>query len=150
MNISTSCVIAMVRRFSNKSLLNKLDENKRDEEANLGPSCDPSKIKIIEDRSGEGASFDAVRNHIGHPSDLEYIDVLQSSFYCLDGRITKPVLGTLGGDMGEFILALMVYQGILGKTREWDQESVVLLVDLLDKKRFLGSIFQCLYQIHEA
>jgi len=100
------------------------DENKQDEKSNLGPSCDPSKIKILEDKSGEGASFDAVRNHIGHPSDLEYIDVLQSSFHCLDGRITKPILGTLGGDMGEFILALTVYHGVLGRTKAWDQDFV--------------------------
>jgi len=147
-----SCVIVMVRRFSNKLLFknSQPDENKKDSQANLGPSCDPSKIKIVEDKSGDGASFDAVRNHIGHPSDLEYIDVLQSSFYCLDGRVTKPVLGTLGGDMGEFILALMVYQGVLGKTKEWDQDSVVKLKDLFDKEMSLGPIFQCLYKIHEA
>ena len=47
----------------------------------------------MQDRSGKGASFDAVRNLIGHPGDLEYTDVLKSSFHCLDVRINKPVLG---------------------------------------------------------
>ena len=47
----------------------------------------------MEDRAGKGASFDAVRNLIGHPSDLEYTDVLKSSFHCLDGRVNKAVLG---------------------------------------------------------
>jgi len=49
----------------------------------------------MEDRSGKGASFDAIRNLIGHPGDLEYTDALKSSFHCLDGRLNKPVLGEL-------------------------------------------------------
>ena len=56
--------------------------------------CDPSKIKILEDRSGEGATFDEVRNLVGHPTELDYANVDDTPFYCLDGRINKPVLSS--------------------------------------------------------
>merc|ERR1719326_2741683 len=35
--------------------------------------------------------------------------VSESSFMCLDDRVTKPSLFTPGGDLGEFILALSSY-----------------------------------------
>lgn len=100
------------------------DEDKKDETDSIGPACDPSKIKILEDRSGEGAAFDQVRNLVGHPTELDYTDVLRTPFYCLDGRINKPVLSALGGDMGEFILAMAIYHELVSPNKELDQDTV--------------------------
>jgi hypothetical protein len=73
--------------------------------------CNPTKIKIQKNKDGKGASFDAVRNMIGQPSELTFVNIGDHHFSCLDGRINKPILGTPGGDAGEFILALNVYEG---------------------------------------
>jgi hypothetical protein len=72
---------------------NIIDENKQEKKDLLGPTCDPSKLKLHQDKAGSGATFEQVRELVGHPAELEYVNVGQSSFYCLDGRIKKKVLG---------------------------------------------------------
>lgn len=47
---------------------------------------------------------------IGSLSDIIFVDPVKYHFSCLDGRIKDPILGTPGGDAGEFILALHVYE----------------------------------------
>jgi len=47
-------------------------------------------------------------------------------FSCLDGRSNTPIIGTPGGDAGEFILALMVYEDLLGGGRKLSQDIVDL------------------------
>ena len=59
----------------------------------MGPKCDPSKFKLNQDRTGKGAGFDQVRNLIGYPTELTYVNVEKQYFSCLDGRIPAPVLG---------------------------------------------------------
>lgn len=87
-------------------------------------NCDPSQMKIHQDKPGEGSTFDAVRKIIGSPSDLTYVNVAESHFSCIDGRINDGVLGTPGGDAGEFILALHIYEDMLGFNRQLNQEAV--------------------------
>jgi len=52
---------------------------------------------------------------VGHPKELTYVNVADQHFSCLDGRTENAVLATPGGDAGEFILALHVYENIIGK-----------------------------------
>ena len=89
-----------------------------------GPFCDPSKLKIRGEKAGIGASYDDVRNLVGNIEELNYVRVPEASFSCLDGRFNDPVLGTPGGDAGEFILALSVYEDLLGGGRKLTQNSV--------------------------
>jgi hypothetical protein len=89
----------------------------------LLPKCDPSKFKLNEDKKGKGADFDEVRELIGYPTDLTYVNVDRQYFSCLDGRITDPILGTMGGDAGEFILGLEMYKEMIG-TEKLDQATV--------------------------
>jgi len=65
-----------------------------------------------------------VRDIVGYPSELSYVNVAESHFECLDGRIRSGVLGTPGGDAGEFILALHVYEDMVGEKRKLTQEAV--------------------------
>ena len=104
-----------------------LDNAKSKLDSELGPSCDPSKIKLHQDNPGQsenGLTMDEVRNLVGQPSDLKYVDVDKQSFYCLDGRVNKEILGTPGGDAGEFILALETYARLTGN-RDLDDDSIV-------------------------
>lgn len=89
-----------------------------------GPFCDPSKLKIRGEKGGIGASYDDVRNLVGNIEELNYVRVPEASFKCLDGRFNDPILGTPGGDTGEFIMALSVYEDLLGGGRKLSQNSV--------------------------
>jgi hypothetical protein len=89
-----------------------------------GPKCDPSKLRIHGEKNGIGATYDDIRNLVGNIEELTYVVVPETSFKCLDGRNTKGVIATPGGDAGEFILALSVYEDLLGGRRLLSQENV--------------------------
>ena len=91
---------------------------------NQGPKCDPSKLKIQSEKAGQGASHDDIRNLIGNIEELNYVKVPNFSFKCLDGRNQEDVMATPGGDAGEFILALIVYEDLVGGGRKLTQENV--------------------------
>jgi hypothetical protein len=89
-----------------------------------GPKCDPSKLRIHNEKSGIGASYEDIRNLVGNIEELTYVVVPETSFKCLDGRNNKGVIATPGGDAGEFILALSVYEDLLGGGRVLSQDNV--------------------------
>jgi len=89
-----------------------------------GPKCDPSKLKIKAEKKGIGASYDNVKSLLGNIEELNYVLITETSFKCLDGRNNNPVLGTPGGDSGEFIIALSVYEDLIGGGRKLNQDSV--------------------------
>jgi hypothetical protein len=103
---------------------NKEQEMATNPQTEAGPHCDPSKLKIKIEREGIGASFEDIRNLVGNIEALHYVSVPETSFRCLDGRNTQPVLATPGGDAGEFILALSVYEDLLGGGRKLTQDNV--------------------------
>ncbi|CAD8205919.1 unnamed protein product [Paramecium octaurelia] len=75
--------------------------------------CDPTKVQLHQDFAGDDgktASFEQIRNLIGPLNELQFGDPNSYHFSCLDGRNEKGVLGTPGGDFGEFLLALSVYE----------------------------------------
>ena len=72
--------------------------------------CKPSQAKIRQDLNGEGASMMDVKKLIGDVNQLKYTYVPTTMFKALDGRVQGPALTTPGGDAGEFILSLVVYQ----------------------------------------
>ena len=93
--------------------------NEKEEELNnkedKSEKCDPSKLTIQNELKGKGASLNSIRNLIGDASSLTYVPIEKSSFKCLDGRYNKPVLSTTGGDAGEFILALNIFEDLLNE-----------------------------------
>ena len=48
-----------------------------------------------QDPTGKGTGFDQVRNLIGYPTELRYVNIDKQYFGCLDGRISVPILGIL-------------------------------------------------------
>ena len=76
--------------------------------------CQPTKIKLTQDRSGTGSSYEEISDRLEGYENYTYARVTHSSFRCLDGRTTEGVLGTPGGDAGEFVLGLLVYQDLIG------------------------------------
>ncbi|KAL8276016.1 hypothetical protein Esti_000132 [Eimeria stiedai] len=75
--------------------------------AEVVPMCNPSKVKIHQDKSAQGGlSASEVRRIWGQPADATFSNVSETHFACLDDRISAPSLYTPGGDLGEFALAL--------------------------------------------
>lgn len=81
--------------------------------------CHPTKIKLSQDKDGQGASYEEISDKLSI-ANFTYARTDKNSFSCLDGRITRGVLGTPGGDAGEFILGLLVYEDLSGKNLEQD------------------------------
>ena len=75
--------------------------------------CNPTKIKLSEDRTGLGVSYKEISDFLSDHK-FEYIKAKTDSFRCLDGRDKEKGLSTPGGDTGEFILALLVYEDASG------------------------------------
>jgi hypothetical protein len=55
-------------------------------------------------------SCEEVESHIAPVPLLSWTDVRTSSFGCVDGRSAEEALGTWGGDFGEFVTALNIYE----------------------------------------
>ncbi|KAL4434746.1 hypothetical protein ABPG74_017166 [Tetrahymena malaccensis] len=86
-------------------------------------SCSLNKLKLQLDTDGQGMNQDTIRDIVGDVHSLQFVNPKEYYFMGLDGRNTEPCLSTPGGDAGEFILALFIYEGMLQK-RQLDQNSV--------------------------
>lgn len=75
--------------------------------------CSPSKIKLSQESEGSGTSYQTMQEYLSSNTNYTYAKITHSSFRCLDGRIQDEILGTPGGDAGEFILGLLEYQDLL-------------------------------------
>ncbi|CAG9333175.1 unnamed protein product [Blepharisma stoltei] len=76
--------------------------------------CHPSKIKLTQDREGTGSTYEEINEKLSGYGNFSYARITHSAFRCLDGRIVDDILGTPGGDAGEFVLGLLVYQDLAG------------------------------------
>ena len=65
---------------------------------------------------------------MGYPADLKFVYVPDQMFKTLDGRISGPMLGTPGGDAGEFLLALIVYQDMQAGDYEMTQLEITTML----------------------
>merc|ERR1719160_2373742 len=80
-------------------------------------TCDISKVKIRQDHSGQsgltlmdvGAIYGGMALSKAQRAMVTTGSVATTSLQCLDDRVTEPSIGTPGGDLGEFILALGSY-----------------------------------------
>jgi hypothetical protein len=64
----------------------------------------------LQEAEGEGATQKQIKDLIGNPTDLQFARVLSTGFKTLDGRINGHYLATPGGDAGEFVLGLQIFQ----------------------------------------
>jgi rhodanese-related sulfurtransferase len=62
-------------------------------------------------------SIEQVENHLGDPLSVRWIRlaalVLHAHMSCIDGRDDRGVVGTPGGDAGQFVLALAAIESVL-------------------------------------
>lgn len=100
--------------------------------------CDISKVRVRQDHTGQnglsltdvGAIYGGFALSKEQRGMVTLASVATTSLECLDDRVTEPSVGTPGGDLGEFILALGAY------LTERDSESTPTqqVVDMLLEK----------------
>ena len=94
-------------------------ENKQKKKLVSGPLiCDPKKMNIKTEMKGAGASLDDIKSLVGEIDSLTYVQASYTSFKCLDGRYNEAVLAVPGGDTGEFITALSVFEDLINNNNE--------------------------------
>lgn len=117
--------------------------------------CSILNIQITTERAGPGLSAQDVINHIGTPL---FLDPSQTHWSCIDGRATNALFATPGGDSGEWVVALTLYdiQMYLRTGLKLDAAGVAALFDewmtLLNPNRqwFLHTDEQTLQLVRQA
>lgn len=81
-------------------------------------------------RDGVHLSRESIEEHLGDPAKVRRVKLaaflLATKTSCVDGREDRAIIGTPGGDAGEFLLGLAAVEAITG--REVDLADVPLLV----------------------
>ena len=75
--------------------------------------CSPTKIKLTEDRAGPAALYESISSLLSQ-HNFTYIKSWGQALRCMDGRDKQAGISTPGGDLGEFALALIVFQDLSG------------------------------------
>jgi rhodanese-related sulfurtransferase len=80
--------------------------------------------------SGPYLSINEVEEHLGDPLSVRWIKmaalVLHSHVSCIDGRDDRGIVGTPGGDAGQFLLTLAAIESILDRPLEADAIAALL------------------------
>ena len=63
-----------------------------------------------EEPSNDFIDIQESKQIIGQVTELEFVEVEEQSFHCLDGRSREAALFAPGGDFGEFVTALLTYE----------------------------------------
>jgi hypothetical protein len=80
--------------------------------ASLNFACNIDRITVTPNFDQLPAGFEdplsqiELEDHIGEPSNIEWAHVMQMPFASTDSRGQERQLGTLGGDLGEFLIVL--------------------------------------------
>jgi hypothetical protein len=93
---------------------------KHSHRATLNFACNVERITVTETNPA-GAGFEdpitriELEDHLGEVTNIEWTHVMQSSFGSTDPRGQERQLGTLGGDLGEFLLVLTAIESQTGQ-----------------------------------
>jgi rhodanese-related sulfurtransferase len=89
------------------------------------PDCAPAPTKVL--------SIEEVEAHLGEPLSVRWVKmaalVMHAHLSCIDGRDDRGIIGTPGGDAGQFVLALAAIEAVLGRNLEPD-----VIASLLERR----------------
>jgi hypothetical protein len=89
--------------------------------ATLNFACNIDRITVTPNFDSISVGFEdpllqaELEDHIGEPTNIEWAHVLQMYFASTDPRGQERQLGTLGGDLGEFLIVLAAIESQTGK-----------------------------------
>jgi hypothetical protein len=93
-------------------------------------ACRVNTLKVTTENPGTAETpvigVQDIRDSFEQLASLEWAHVMQASFSSFDGRNEEKILGTPGGDMGEFIQAIAAFTKVTGKTLSADEVQRVL------------------------
>jgi len=97
--------------------------------ASLNFACNIDRITVTLSQAATTGFPDPItqvelEDHLGEPTNIEWAHVMQQFFESTDPRGQERQLGTLGGDLGEFLIVLQAIETQLGK--EFSPEDVLL------------------------
>ena len=67
------------------------------------------------DRNQPSIEAAGIRKLVGEPTTLRNIEITKHHFSCCDGRSSDEIMGTWGGDAGEMLLAIAVWEELIGR-----------------------------------
>jgi len=110
---SVLCLAAFGYALGAQSTLTQ-DDVEIEQRSSHNYACKVNKLDVVVDTRPEGVgdALEAqnIRSHVGDITSLEWAQTGQHFFSDIDGRSEEKILGTPGGDIAEFILALDTYQ----------------------------------------
>jgi hypothetical protein len=110
----TLCVLAFVALAFGASSTLTQDDGVESAASVANFRCKVNKLDVQQDQRpenvGDALEPQNIRSHLGDVTTLEWAQIGQHFFSDIDGRSEEKILGTPGGDIAEFILALDVYQ----------------------------------------
>jgi len=77
------------------------------------PQCPkPGRFRVRQESFNLNLNLDAgeLRKFLGKPSSIHVVKVGEHPFRCFEGRQKHHILGTIGGEFGEFLVALAEYE----------------------------------------
>jgi len=76
-------------------------------------------------------SLEQLRDHVGEPRNVRWVKLASMAMYggfsCIDGRDERGLVGTPGGDAGEFLLSLAALERTTGTALDEDSVAQALL-----------------------
>jgi hypothetical protein len=87
--------------------------------ASLNFACQIDRITVTANSDKFAAGFEdpitqiELEDHLGEPSNIEWAHVMQQFFESTDSRGQERQLGTIGGDLGQFLIVLQAYENQL-------------------------------------
>jgi hypothetical protein len=90
--------------------------------ATLNFACNVERITVTPNFDSIAVGFEdpltqaELEDHLGEPTNIEWAHVMQMYFGSTDPRGQERQLGTLGGDLGEFLLVLAAIEAQTGQT----------------------------------
>jgi len=124
---SNSPVAALTRNSPQEAFLSKI--------AYGNFACRVNGVVVTTDNPGEidTIKIENIREAFLNTATLEWAHAAQASFSSLDGRNDEKILGTPGGDMGEFILAIHALAKVSGTVPTQDDIQTIF-------ERYLNSM----------
>jgi len=112
--------------------------------ATLNFACNVERITITPNFDSFAVGFEdpitqaELEDHIGEPDNIEWAHVLQMFFSSTDPRGQERQLGTLGGDLGEFLLVLAAIEAQTGQTFSAPQvlQKLKVYLTVMSKDKF--------------
>lgn len=106
--------------------------------------CNPQQFRIIVDKPGGDKSTPGdIEKFIGNIQDQQWTRITETHFSCIDPRNKGLSINTPGGDIGEFILGLHVYQNSFKPKLKMNQTMVKNIMKKYIKQMRQDYFYMC-------